>query len=202
MHPRQLESGNNMFLVVSLIVGGIAVLMAIGVFAYAHLLSTESAEKASELETAQSSVSEDTVESFLRLRNRLTESERILDQHILLSQFFDRLESLSLANVRFTSLVLTVDESQSAAVKMTGTAKTFNALAAQSASFATDPLIKQAIFSDISVDKNGLVTFSVSATLDPRMIVIPSTVPSGWSGAASAAAADATTTDDTATTTP
>ncbi len=199
MHPRQMESGNNMFLVVSLVIGAIALILAGAVFIYARVLAGESAAKQVELQTAEQAVSEGTVESFLRLRDRLSQAETLLSQHVLFSQFFDTLEAITLTNVRFTALSVSLNQDHTASVKMAGTAKTFNALAAQSAAFATQPLIKQAIFSGIGADKSGVVSFTVSATLDPRLITIPATVPSSWSGAQPATTTTATT---TATTTP
>jgi hypothetical protein len=182
MHPRQMESGNNMFLVVSVVIFAVTLLLAGGVFIYARILNAQSAAKEAALQAAEQAVSETTVDSFLRLRDRLSQSETLLNQHVMVSQFFDALESVTLANVRFTSLSLAMNQDHTASVHLAGTAKTFNALAQQSAAFATQPLIKQAIFSGISADAKGVVSFSVSAALDPKLVILPATVPSSWSG--------------------
>ncbi len=172
MHARRPEGGVNMFLVVAFIVAGIVILMAVAVFAYGQFLHSEAEQKAAELNAAQAGVSQDTVAGFLRLKNRLTSADTILSQHIALSQFFSVLENLTLASVRFTALGVTVTPDHGADIKMTGVAKDFNALAAQSAAFASEKRIKQAIFSGINVDKSG-VSFSVSAKLDPKLVMLP-----------------------------
>lgn len=172
MHSRHVESGVNMFLIVAFIVVGIVILMAVGVFAYSRFLRSEADQKASELQAAEQNVDQDTVEGFLRLRDRLTSAQNILSNHIELSQFFSVLENLTVTSVRFSSLSVTVTPDHGADIKMSGVARDFNALAAQSASFATDKRIKQAIFSGINSDKGG-VTFSVAAKLDPKLVVIP-----------------------------
>lgn len=189
-----MESGNNMFLVVSVVILAITLMLGGGVFIYNRILAGQVAAKEAALQAAEQSVSESTVDSFIRLRDRLTQSNKILGDHILLSQFFDALETLTLASVRFTSLTITVNQDHTATLKLAGLAKNFNALAAQSASFATQPLIKRAIFSNINADTNGVVAFTVSATLDPRMVTISTAVPASWAGGAG--------TGDTATTTP
>lgn len=189
MHPRQSQSGGNAFMVVAVGLLAIVGLLALGEFAYAHFLAGEMQSKSSQLTAQEQSVSQDTVEGFLRLRNRLTSAENILSQHVALSQFFDVLESLTLSEVRFTSLAITVNADRTADVKMTGTAKSFNALAAQSAAFAEESRIKQAIFSGISADKNGVVSFAVTAKLDPKLVELPATVPSSWTSAAPATTA-------------
>lgn len=162
-----------MLLIVSFVIAGIVILMAVGVFAYEKFLQSEADKKAADLQTAQQNVNQETVAGFLRLKDRLTSAQTILDNHVELSQFFTLLEGLTLNTVRFTALTVTVNSDRGAEIKMSGTAKDFNALAAQSASFATDKRIKQAIFSGITSDKNG-VTFSVVAKLDPKLVVIPS----------------------------
>jgi len=205
MHPRQMESGTNMFLIVSLIIAGIAIILSILVFAYAHLLSGQVAQKSAALKQAESSVSEDTVDSFIRLQDRLNQAQTVLNDHVLLSQFLDTLSTLTLTDVRFAALQLTLADDHSASIKMTGTAATFNALAAQSASFATQPLIKQAIFSGITADPaTGVVTFTLTATLDPKLVDIPSSVPASWSVAPAGVPAGTSDTQSTttATTTP
>ena len=51
-----------------------------------------------------------------------------------------------------------------------GTAKSFNALAVISTTFATDNRIKEAIFSNIVVNKDNSVSFALSASLDPKLV--------------------------------
>jgi Tfp pilus assembly protein PilN len=55
-------------------------------------------------------------------------------------------------------------------IEGTGTAKSFNALAAASTALASDGRIKDVIFSAITVNKDATVSFSVSATLDPKIV--------------------------------
>jgi hypothetical protein len=162
-----------MFLIVAFIVAGIVILMAVGVFSYGLFLRHEADAKAAQLQAEQAKVSQDTVQGFIRLKNRLGSAEDILNQHVMLSQFFDVLERTTLASVRFSSLGITLNPDHSADIKMTGLARDFNSLAAQSAAFATEPRIKQAIFSGINADKTG-VSFSVVAKLDPKLVVIGS----------------------------
>ncbi len=160
---------------------GIAVLLAVAIFAYAHFLKSGSEQKALDLEAAQAGVSEETVDGFIRLRDRLTSSSMVLNQHVMLTQFFDSLEELTLQGVRFTSLEIVVSDDHGAEVAMTGVAKNFNALAGQSAAFAAERRIKQAIFADITADRNGVVTFGVTAKLDPSFVNIQGSVPAAWS---------------------
>lgn len=192
MHPRHTESGGNMFLTVSLVLLGIAVVASAGVFGYLTYLEGVRDAKEEELQIEEEKVSDSTVEGFIRLRNRLTSAQEILDNHVMTSQLFDELELKTLKNVRFTDFSYESQPDGTIELQMAGTARTFNALAAQSAAFATEgSRIRRAIFSGISADDNGIVTFEVTATVDSRLITIPSGVPVMWQDAGDAAAVEA-----------
>lgn len=158
-------------------VAGIALVLAAAVFAYELYLKGDRDRKAENLAQAQRAVDLDTVEDFIRLRDRLNAVESLLDQHVELSGFFDILEEKTLQTVRFSSLNVTVANDRSAEIDMEGVARSFNALAAQSAAFASERRIKRAIFSDIAVNDNGTVGFTLTATVDPRLITSAALLP-------------------------
>ncbi|MDB5190214.1 MAG: putative pilN [Parcubacteria group bacterium] len=168
-HP--MRGSNNIFLIVSVVILGIVVLMAVGVFAYDKYLTNSLQTKADQLATAQKRVDQNTIEEFVRLRDRLNTGTDLLTNHIVLSQFLDTLESLTLQNVRFNSMKLAVAGDHTAKIDILGTAKTFNALAAQSNAFAGEKLIKRAIFANITLSQSKLVTFRLTADIDPRLVV-------------------------------
>jgi Tfp pilus assembly protein PilE len=165
-----VKSGSNIFLIVALALFGIALLASAAAFAYEKYLEGARDAKAAQLVKAQEEIDRDTIENFIRLRNRLQATESILGSHVLLSRFFTVLETRALQSVQFKSLKLTVDDDRTAEIQMSGIAKSFNALAAQSASFASEKRIKSAIFSDIGTEKDSTIHFSLSAELDPKLI--------------------------------
>ncbi len=174
---RKQQSGTNIFFIVGGVIAIISVALAAGVFGYEMYLKNARDQKSANLTQAQKEVNLDTVEGFIRLKSRLNTVQNLLDQHVLLSEFFDTLESRTLQTVRFSGLSLAVEEDRSAEIKMEGVARSFNALAAQSSMIAAEKRIKRAIFSDISVNENGTVAFSLTATLDPRLITSGDVLP-------------------------
>ena len=196
-------SGFNPFLVVSYFVLGIWILIAILVFVYQLYLSRAAEQKRQEIVVAQNNIDQTTVTDFIQLRDRFVSAKNILDKHIVTSHFFDDLETITIQNVHFTSLKLTVKETGAASVEMAGVARNFNALAAQSTSFTNDKHFKHVIFSGFVLDsKDNTVTFQVNADLDPSIItdsvaayVPPAQAPTPLTAPAPAAApAQATTT--------
>lgn len=202
---RKQQSGTNLFFIIAGVVAIISIASSAGVLGYEMYLKNARDQKSADLALAQKSVDLDTVEGFIRLKNRLNTVEHLLDRHVALSEFFDTLESRTLQTVRFSGLSVAVEDDRSAEIQMEGVARSFNALAAQSSAIAAEKRIKRAIFSDISVNENGTVAFSLTATVDPRLITsgevlpgipdTPTTLPTAPAApAAPAAAAPAATT--------
>jgi Tfp pilus assembly protein PilN len=144
--------------------------LAIGVFVYGRILSNTLVSKDADLAKAEKAIDPDTIQSFVQLRDRLVLSRTLLANHVKLSTFFTALEGLLPTNVRLASLHVTVSDGLMTRIEGTGTAKSFNALAAASTALASDGRIKDVIFSAITVNKDATVSFSVSATLDPKIV--------------------------------
>lgn len=168
---RPTSTGTNLFLILALFLGGLAVIAAIGTYAYDKYLQHVLEVKAEELAVAQREVNQDQVEEFVRLRDRLVHGRELLNNHVALSQLFDVLETETLKTVKYESLKLRVADDHTAELEIEGTARSFNALAAQSNAFAAQKGIRRAIFSGIVVNQNNTVSFRLTADLDPRLVV-------------------------------
>lgn len=150
---------------------GIVFLLALGVFVYGRILSADKSSKDKALLTAEAEIDSKAVENFVRLRNRLVSGESLLGEHTAFSGFFSSLENIIPTTVRFTTVHLSFDATGVSKVEGAGVAKNFNALAVASTAFAEDGRVKDAIFSNIRVNKDNSVSFSLAATLDPEIIV-------------------------------
>lgn len=158
---------------------GLVFVLALGVFLYGRVLAADKLSKDAEVSSRLTSIDLRTVNDFVRLRDRLTSGQVLLGKHMAFSTFFAALETLLPATVRFTSLHLSVDPSGATVLEGAGVAKSFNALAAASAAFAQDGRIKDAIFSNITVNaKDNSVSFVLSAALEPGIIAFMPTTAS------------------------
>jgi hypothetical protein len=187
--PRAVRGASGIsgaFFFLSAAIFALALAGAAGVFLYGRYLTSTAASKDAQLKSAQAQIDQTTVANFIELQQQLTQGEELLGGHVALSQFLDALGLLTIANVRFSQLTATVNDDHTATVGLSGTAASFNALAAQSAALATDSRIKDAVFSGISITKNG-VGFTLSATLDPSLVEMPA---AGFSAAAPPPASD------------
>lgn len=167
---RRKKSGSNVFMLIGMVMLIGSMLAAAGIFGYEWYLKSDRERKQIALTQAQEAINLPTVEEFIRLKNRFATAQSLLDNHIFLSSFFEVLEERTLQTVTFDSLRISVSESRSAEIQMSGRAVSFNALAAQSALLATEKHIRRAIFSDITTDEQGLVRFALTATVEPQVI--------------------------------
>ncbi len=153
---------------------GIIFALAVGVFFYGRILNATKASKDAQLVKAEAAIDPATVRGFVQLRNRLSSGAKLLDDHIAFSNFFARIETLLPTPTRFNSMRLTVAGANTGTGKIglqgAGVAKSFNALAAASGAFAAEGRIKDAIFSNIIVNKDNSVSFALSASLDPTLV--------------------------------
>lgn len=161
----------NLFFSATLVIAGLAIAASVGTYLYDRYLLHVVESKAEELAIAQRSVDQEQVEEFVRLRDRLEHGETLLENHIAVTQVLDVLEAQTLQTVRYTSLELDVTEDHTAQLEIEGTARNFNALAAQSNAFASEKGIRRAIFSGIEVNENTTVNFVLTADLDSRLLL-------------------------------
>ena len=208
---RFASGGNNILLIIASVILALTILAAGGTFLYEQYLKKVEAAKSAQILDEQKKVNPDSVNQFIRLRDRLVAAKTVLNQHIVLSQFFNLLETITLQNVHFDGVSISVAEDRSAKISMTGEAKDFNALENQSTVFANQKYIKSAVFSGIAVnDKDKSINFAVTANIDPSVLLektpvsqqavpvfgpVPSTqvptvstIPAGTTGAATAPA--------------
>lgn len=183
----------------------ITIVLAVGVFAYSQILSSNLKTKQTKLAEAQENIDASLAESFVKLDNRLSGAATLLDNHVVLSQYFDTIGVLLPVNVRFTTMQVTVADGKKVTVEATGVAKNFNALAFASSEISASGKIKDAIFSRLTVNKDNSVSFGLSATIDAGLVTLakpgleapvtaPLTPPVATSTATTTTATPATTT--------
>ena len=162
----------SVFFFLATVVFALSLIAAGAVFAYDEYLKSAIESRTSDLESFEKAVSPQTVEELVRLKDRLAISRDLLGGHVSLLAFFDLLELATLQNVRFSSLSFTLtDEGGGAAgVELIGVARSFNALAAQSRTLASDARVRDSIFRNIKVNQDGTIGFTLTATLDQRLV--------------------------------
>lgn len=165
-----MQPGDNIFLLVSILILGVSVVTAGAVFGYEKYLGSVIDVKTAALDKARSEINRQQVEDFIRLKQRFDSGKILLDNHVTASRFFTLLETSTLQNVKYDDLKLSLDEGGAASVSLSGVARSFNTLAAQSQEIANNRNFKRSIFSDIRINTNGTVGFTLTADIDEDLM--------------------------------
>ncbi len=171
-----------------------------GVFSYSHILESQKTAKDAELAKMEASIDPKTADGFVRLRDRLQSGKTLVANHLALSRFFGDFDTLIPTGVRFSALSLAPVTGASGKLTAAGSARTFNQLAVLSSNFAADGNIRDAIFSNLTVDpQSGAVAFTLTASVDAALTAFSAeaVAQAALSGASTTAAVGTTTTTST-----
>jgi hypothetical protein len=139
------------------------------VFGYNLYLSSNITKMGNDLADARTKLDPDTINQISRLNSRIISTQTLLAQHTVLSPFFDFLESTTLKSLRWTGFSYASAKGGLTLI-MQGQAKGYEALALQAQIFNQSKYIKNPLFTNLTLDDKGNVTFAFSATLDPSVV--------------------------------
>lgn len=97
------------------------------------------------------------------IRSKLQQSSVLLDEHILWSRGFQKVQSLTLPSVQFQSLIASIPELK---FEFKALAPNLSAIAKQGANFLTDESVADLAISQIKILTNGQVEFVTRLTFD------------------------------------
>lgn len=160
----------SIFAVAALVLILAAGVLAGGVFGYEFYLKQQKNQKSQELRVFQDSIDPQAIEELARLSQRLIIAQELLAAHVAPSSIFSMLERDTVQGVSFSNFSLTAAPSGDVELSMEGTAGSFNQLAYQSVVFRNNPFLRNQIFSDISVNEDGDVTFSFEGIVSSALV--------------------------------
>ena len=162
-----------MLLAISIFV--ISIALGVGVFFYEKIIESSIESKAESLDRAQAAFEPGLIRELSRLSARIDSSKDLLNSHTALSAFFEHLEKVTLQTVRFSNLSISEEDGKTA-LSMNGEAESFSSIALQDQRFGDSDIIVEPIFSNLSLDASGNVTFSFFASIDTSRIAYEETL--------------------------
>jgi len=169
--PRR-SSTVSIFNIVGIIIFVTTLVISGGVFFYHKVLVSSMEKLDTDLIEEKNSFEPDTVEEAVRLSQRIESVKGILSNHIVVHPIFELLSEKTLKSIQFTNFSYTFPKgSDEVSMTMNGIAGNFEAIALQSDIFGSDKNINDPIFSNLSPDKSGNVTFSFSAKLPVEFVL-------------------------------
>jgi len=161
-----------MSLITVVIVIGTAAAFA-GVYLYQQSLLKQETTLQASITTAQDGLGTSFVADMQRLSTRINSVTTLIQNHVVVSPIFAALQATTLQSVQYKQFTyqFVTDPTTNAKmvqVHLQGVANNYAALALQSDAFAQSSLIKNPIFSNLTVeDKTNLVDFDLIFNVDP-----------------------------------
>ncbi len=105
------------------------------------------------------------------LDKRLNASSEILANHVAISPIFKALQSITMKTISYTDFSYNFDSSNKSSdivVKMSGISLGYQPIALQSDIFTANKYLIDPVFSNLSLDDKGNVTFDLNFSVDPN----------------------------------
>ena len=147
------------------------VISYVGTFFYQKTLTIQVQQSKDALAKARDGIGTDFVTDMKRLDDRITSIKTLLAQHIVVTPIFQALEATTLHSVQYKNLTYSFDPTSTTgkdvSVTLDGATKNYASLALQSDAFLGNALIKNPIFSNLTIDdKLHIVNFKLAFSVD------------------------------------
>ncbi|MBI4086776.1 hypothetical protein HY416_02220 [Candidatus Kaiserbacteria bacterium] len=160
----------NVFSFIGMVIFLCGMILAVGVFLYKDTSQKALEGKKQELQNLKGSFSQEDIDAIRKLDRRIAISKLLLDKHLSPSVLFDALELRTQEEAQFTDFSFSQRESGSVEVVLEGTALRFNTVALEKRQLADAEVLASTIFSDLAVDEEGTVQFTVTGEGDTKAL--------------------------------
>jgi hypothetical protein len=167
--PRRSAMG--LVVLASLLIFVASLLAAGATFAYTQFLKSSIVSKKDSLAKAQSAYDPAIIEDLMRLDSRIAESKRVLTSHVAPSAVFTFLSLQTLEKVRFTNFDLELESDGGPTISLDGEADSFSTIALQSDQFGASKVLRDVVFSNLAIDEDGSVNFTVNAKVEDELLL-------------------------------
>ena len=177
-------------LIASIIILFIVLLGTGGLYFYKVSLNNKIKTMQTSLNSAESEFEPSKIAELQLLDKRLIAATSILDNHIAVSPIFTELENVTMHTIRYTQFSYTLGSSGAATdasgtaiggggsssssnnvdVKMSGIAIDYRSIALESDLFSQDKNFVNPIFSNLTVDASGNITFDLDFSVAPSFV--------------------------------
>ena len=169
--PTRSRSVGLLSLITFVIVVGTGVAFA-GVYLYERQLLTQKAKLVQSIGEARDGIGTEFVSDMKRLDARISGVKELINNHIVVTPIFEALQATTLRSIQYKEFGYMIKTDQitktnSLVVELAGSAKNYASIALQSDAFSSNKLIKNPVFSNLTVDdKTRNINFKLSFSVD------------------------------------
>ncbi|HVU06662.1 MAG TPA: hypothetical protein VHE10_02645 [Candidatus Paceibacterota bacterium] len=168
--PTRSSSSIGLFSLLATVLFIVTVAVSGGIFFYQKLLNQQIDTDKASLDRARGAFEPDIINQIIRLDSRIETGKKLLASHLAVTPFFDFLGGVTLKSVRFKDFNFSYISPDKIVVLMKGQATSYAAVALESDLLNAQKKLSSTIISDLALDPQGTVSFSVSTVLDPSLV--------------------------------
>ena len=163
-HPTSL------FFIISIFIFFAVVLGSGGAYFYRSTLTGNITQMQGDLDKAKNRFEPSKISQLKVLDERLQSSSEILAKHIAISPIFDALQALTMKTIRYTNFGYDFGNDNTVLIKMSGQSIGYYPIALQADLFTKNKNLIDPVFSNLSLDDKGNVTFDLEFSVDPSFV--------------------------------
>lgn len=175
---RKPKRSNSLFFNLTVLLFIVSLGAAGGMYGWKSVALSRQQVLQDQLAEKQKQFNPDLIEELKRVNIKIDAANRILGNHVALSNIFDIIGRLTISGVRFTSLDLAAPSEGSGEIKisMRGYGTGLSAVAYQSdvlgqlEQYGLRKIVKNPIIANPAVGEGGRVSFDFSASIDPSSL--------------------------------
>lgn len=148
----------------------IAILGVCGVFGYSLYLKHNIERLHGELEAEIADLKHDEIEKVSLLDLRLRSAKTVIGKHVMSTNLLDLLGALTLHSIRYSDLSYETVPGGAPKLSISGSTNDFESVALQSSVLKNNSSVTEVQFSELDVDEDGDVVFTIEASFKPDLI--------------------------------
>jgi hypothetical protein len=164
-------SGMGLLLMLAILIFVASLGAAGAVVGWEYLLNKQITKNETDLTAREKAFEVTSIQDLIRLDKRLSEAKGLLQKHVSPSVLFSFLADITLQKVQFTAFDYSLKPDGTAGITLEGNADSFQSVALQSDKFGGTQVLKDVVFSNITVGTTGRVNFSIAATVDSKYLL-------------------------------
>lgn len=160
----------NIFSIVTAVVFVMTVLISLAMFLYKNVLTEQIKQADISVAEARKAYEPEIIQELIDVSTKIKSSEKLLDEHIVVSEVLQLFEELTLRRMRFDNFSYKNNGLTLPELKMKGEVQSYNALAQQQEIFFENDYLKEPRFSGMALTENGFVNVNFETKLDPSLV--------------------------------
>jgi hypothetical protein len=148
----------------------LTIVAAGGAFLYKKNLENKITEQVDNLQKTVDAFPESFINESVRLSDRITAAESLLEKHVSPSQIFTLLEEETLRNISFNDLDYFYDEDGRLRITSSGLGRGFESIVLQSDRYGKTNYMRDVIFSGLQPNQEGNITFTFESAIEDEFV--------------------------------